>query len=368
MSIVDEIKSRITIYDMAVSEGLTLKKSGGGRYTALCCFHEEKKPSLNFYTDTNRFNCFACTDENGKSDGDVINFYARIRGLSNSEAIKQLASRTRVELTRKGLDSLKRVQPQKTKIELNPDRFKIYEALRDFCGELDPESRAYLTGQSRGLTDETIKQFSIFSIKDYKKVRQFLLNKFLLEDLQKLVLFSGNKETQPKQGTNRFLFIRHKIIIPLLENSRITAIRGRYFYKGQTEPGYHFGKYHSTAGVMGKLFNADILKTLEKGDRVYLCEGEFDTMILQQNGHNAVGVFGLNLYNDETIKRLNDFDLMVAFDDDERGRKEGEKISNTFYKQTKRVANREKLPDGIKDITELFIYKAKQLKAHNERI
>jgi len=65
-------------------------------------------------------------------------------------------------------------------------------------------------------------------------------------------------------------------------------------------------------------------------------------------------------YSDETIKRLNDFDLMVAFDDDERGRKEAEKISNIFYKQARRVADREKLPAGIKDITELFIYKAKQ--------
>jgi len=351
--IIDEIKSRITIFDMAVSEGLKLKKSGSGRYTSPCCFHDEKKPSLTFYTDTNTFICFGC----GKS-GDVINFYAERYHLSIQEAIKQLGNGRMTKQPKKGLDSLKRVQPQKTKIELNPDRFKIYEALREFCGELDSESRAYLTGQSRGLTDDTIKQFSIFSIKDYKKARQFLINEFLLEDLQSLVLFSGNKKNQPKQGTNRFLFSRHKIIIPLIENGKITALRGRYFYKGQTEPGYHFGKYQSTAGIADKLFNADILKALKKGDRVYLCEGEFDTMILQQHGHNAVGVFGLNLYNDETIKRLGDFDLMVAFDNDERGRKEGEKISNIFYKQTKREADREKLPDGIKDITELFINRA----------
>jgi len=163
---------------------------------------------------------------------------------------------------------------------------------------------------------------------------------------------------------NRFHFSKHKIIIPLIKNGKITALRGRYFYKGQTDPeeNKHFflGKYQSTAGVADKLFNADILKTLKKGDRVYLCEGEFDTMILQQNGHNAVGVLGVGNYSDETIKRLGDFDLMIAFDDDERGRKEAEKISNIFYKQTRRVADREKLPDGIKDITELFIYKAKQ--------
>jgi len=231
---------------------------------------------------------------------------------------------------------------------LDPDR--VYKALKEFCGELDSESRAYL--QSRGLTDDTIKKFSIFSItEDYKKTREFLINKFSLEALKGLVLFDSK---------NRFQFTRHKIIIPIIENGKITALRGRYFFKGQTKPDFYSGKYQSTAGVADKLFNADILKMLKKGDRVYLCEGEFDTMILQQHGHKALGVLGVSNYNDETIKRLNNFDLMVAFDNDEQGRKEGEKISNIFYKQTKREANREKLPDGIKDITELFIYKAKQ--------
>ena len=81
-------------------------------------------------------------------------------------------------------------------------------------------------------------------------------------------------------------------------------------------------------------------------------------MILQQHGHRAVGLLGVGNYNDETIKRLNNFDLMVATDNTEGSRKEAEKISNIFYKQTKCVADREQLPDGIKDITELFINRA----------
>jgi len=347
--IIDDIKNRISIIDIAKSEGLRLKKQSNRLYKSRCCFHDEKKPSLTFYTSTDTFKCFGC----GKS-GDVINFYALKHGLSNEEAIKQLASRTGVELTRKGLESPKRAGTQKTQPKLNPDI--VFRALKEFCGELDQESRAYLTGQSRGLTDDTIKQFSIFSItEDYIKAREFLINKFFLEGLKELVLFDSK---------NRFHFSKHKTIIPLIENGKITALRGRYFYKGQTNPeeNKHFflGKYQSTAGVGGKLFNADILKTLKKGERVYLCEGEFDTMVLQQHGHNAVGVLGVGNYNDETIKRLNDFDLIVAFDNTGGSRKQAEKISNIFYKQTRRIADREKLPDGIKDITELFIYKAKQ--------
>lgn len=347
--IIDDIKSRISIIEIAESEGLKLKKYSNRIYKSLCCFHSETKPSLTFYTDTNRFNCFACTDENGESGGDVINFYARIHDINNSEAIKQL-SEGGGSIPRHPFKGVERLKMDETKKQpkLNPDI--VFRTLMEFCGELDPASRAYLRSQSRGLTDDTIKQFSIFSIKDYKKARKFLINKFSLEGLKELVLFDSK---------NRFYFSKHKIIIPLIENGKITALRGRYFYKEQTDsPGFYFGKYQSTAGVADKLFNADILKTLKKGDRVYLCEGEFDTMILQQHGHNAVGLLGVGNYNDETIKRLNNFDLMVAFDNDERGRKEGEKISNIFYKQTKCVADREQLPDGIKDITELFINRA----------
>jgi len=343
--IIDDIKSRISIIEIAESEGLKLKKSGSERYTSKCCFHDEIKPSLTFFTKTDTFKCFGAGC--GES-GDVIKFYALRHGLSNTEAIKQLGEGTRLKQPKKGLESLKRVETKKKQLELNPDI--VFRALMEFCGELDSASRAYLRSQSRGLTDDTIKQFSIFSIKDYKKARAFLTNEFSEKGLKELGLLS--------KKVNRFLFIRHKIIIPLIENGKITDLRGRYFYKGQTEPAYHFGKYHSTAEVWCKLFNADILKTLKKGDRVYLCEGEFDTMILQQHGHRAVGLLGVGNYNDETIKRLNNFDLMVATDNTEGSRKEAEKISNIFYKQTKCVADREQLPDGIKDITELFINRA----------
>jgi len=121
--IIDDIKSRISIIEIAESEGLRLKKSGSGRYTSLCCFHDETKPSLTFDTDTNRFNCFACTDENGESGGDIINFYARIHGLSNSEAIKQLGEGLGIGMSKKpfkGLESPERAETKKKTVKIGP--------------------------------------------------------------------------------------------------------------------------------------------------------------------------------------------------------------------------------------------------------
>jgi len=118
--IIDWVKSRITIIEMAESEGLRLKKSGGGRYTSPCCFHDEKKPSLTFYTDTNTFICFGC----GKS-GDVINFYAERYHLSIQEAIKQLASKVGATLNKRGLESPKRAETKK-----NTTKTKIKQTKR----------------------------------------------------------------------------------------------------------------------------------------------------------------------------------------------------------------------------------------------
>jgi DNA primase len=373
-------KDRLNIIELAKSEGLQLKKQSNRLYKATCCFHNEKKASLTFYADTNTFNCFAC-----QAHGDAINFYAKRHNLTNREAIKQLAGQLGLQTHTRGLqratkrqpdsdlmaiggqtglksigEALKGVEKQLKRHQTDPDT--IYRALKEFCGELDQASQTYLTSQSRGLTDETIKKFGIFSIKDYKKAKEFLLSKFKLETLQDLVLINRRQ--------NRFMFSMHPIIIPVIEDGKIKAIRGRFFKNGFSNPdvfrAYSFGKYQSTAGVANRLFNGDILKTLKKGERVYLCEGEFDTMILEQYGKHAVGVLGVSNYEDETIKRLNDFDLVIAFDSDEQGRKEALKISNIFYKQTGREVIREKLPEGIKDITELIVKRQQNEKLQNK--
>ncbi len=87
-------------------------------------------------------------------------------------------------------------------------------------------------------------------------------------------------------------------------------------------------------------------------------------MILDQHGYNAVGVLGVSNYSDKMIKRLNDFDLQICFDNDKQGqgKKEAEKISRIFNRQTGRLAYFETaIKDaGVKDITELFIKRAKQ--------
>lgn len=73
------ISDRVDIIDAAERYGVNVN----GRNKALCPFHSEKTASLSF--KNNRFKCFGCG-----ASGDVIDFTAKINGLSVSDAASLL--------------------------------------------------------------------------------------------------------------------------------------------------------------------------------------------------------------------------------------------------------------------------------------
>ena len=79
-----------------------------GRNGMVCCpFHDDKHPSMKI---DHRFHCFGC-----QADGDVIDFTARLFGLSSKEAALKLAEDFSVHYDAKGHDPPRR-RPVKRKI------------------------------------------------------------------------------------------------------------------------------------------------------------------------------------------------------------------------------------------------------------
>ncbi|GAG87873.1 unnamed protein product [marine sediment metagenome] len=94
--LVDDIKRRLDIIDIAKQAGLELKKQSSRLYKTKCIFHNDiKTPNLFFYPDTNTFKCYAC----GKH-GDAINFYAELHHISNKQAIKELKTTININSSR----------------------------------------------------------------------------------------------------------------------------------------------------------------------------------------------------------------------------------------------------------------------------
>ena len=79
MTLFESVKQAVTTRQAAERYGLEVNRSG----MAICPFHEDHNPSLLL---DQRFYCFGC-----HAQGDVIDLAARLLGISNYSAAKQLA-------------------------------------------------------------------------------------------------------------------------------------------------------------------------------------------------------------------------------------------------------------------------------------
>jgi len=78
------IKETVSLTEMAQRHGVVLKSASSNRHVGCCPFHNEKSPSFTIYPDSG-YHCFGC----GES-GDVIDFVAKMQGLSPMDAARQI--------------------------------------------------------------------------------------------------------------------------------------------------------------------------------------------------------------------------------------------------------------------------------------
>jgi len=330
MNVIEEIKKRLNIVDLVSDFGLSPTKNN----FIYSIYKEEKNRSLKLYPDTNSFYCFATG-----MGGDVINFYADFKKIDNKEAIVILCrtlgldngnGKTNANYESKHKKSERKIDQRKC--------IEIYHSLEKYCGGVDERALEYLTGPKRGLTEDSVKKFKLFAIKDSDGTIDFLLNSFHLDQLKASGLFNEK---------GRFVFIKHRLIIPYLDGDQVVYLRGRVIPEYESND---IGKYIGLSGQTARrLFNMNDLKNLAEGTEVLLCEGEFDTMRAVQQGIKAVGVPGVNNFPNNGKELLEILDVYICFDNDEPGEKGMKEITNKIGKDTKGVY----LKDH-KDLTEYF--------------
>lgn len=335
----DRLKRSIQITDLAKGLGLAIRGRQARCYNSTAHKHGDRNFSLGLDTKTNRYKCFACGEA-----GSIIDLYKQIKGVELNQAIKELASMAGLGQKASHSTIYKPFEPSQAPASEPSGAYSdIYEELLKACDGLDAESRDYLTGQSRGLTDETISKFLLFSISDYPKINKHLKERFSEDELQKAGLVSDE---------GNLIFYKHKIIIPFTQDGRVIYLRGRYLENGnaQTDKAKMLGlKGHTTK----RLFNAEILADLKQGDKVYICEGEFDAMILDQNNFNAVAILGTTNFNADDIDLFKGLDVVLCLDNDEAGQRATQEIAKMFLLKGHGVKTKQ-LPENIKDATDYF--------------
>ena len=359
---IDRLKQALRIDELAKMLGLEIKGKQARCFNGARHKNNDKNFSLGFDLKANRFKCFAC----GVS-GSIIDLYKEVKGVDISQTIKDLAQMA-------GLQFPMSMNDNKNKIKVAKDTYHrlgkvgslnwgkrggkiphiqherrdrtrqsegIYEALREYCGEVDGESLNYLTGATRGLTQATIKRFKIFNIKDYQTTNKYLQGKFTPEQLKEAGLVSDE---------GNLIFYKHKIIIPFIEGGHIVFLQGRR--TDDDHPRYMHLKSPTP------LFNTDTLigglNPSKQGGKIYICEGVFDAMMLEQQGYKAVAILGVNNFKPEMTGLFSGLNVVLCLDNDESGKQATQALSKLFLLNGQ-IIKTKILPDGIKDITEYFI-------------
>ena len=188
---------------------------------------------------------------------------------------------------------------------LTPKVQQIIQFAAEYYHELlfeQEEAYDYLRFE-RGLSPETIKRFKLGWADG--SLRGRLLDKgFDLGDCIRsgLLRSKGND------------FLWEHITIPYRVNGSIVQVRGKAIG----------GKYLTPPNSKARLFNSD---TTYDADTVLVSEGEFDAMVLEQLGFNAVAAPGAGTWQDEWTGYLDGAKrVYTVFDADEQGVKGAERV------------------------------------------
>lgn len=315
---VTDIKERLGIAEI-VGSYIKLDKSGAN-YKARCPFHHEKTPSFYVSPDRGTFYCFGC-----QAKGDIFSFVEKFEGIDFMGALKVLAERAGVVLSRQDA----------TKDNRKELLYQILDKATEFFqANLRAGSAPHQYLMGRGLTEETIARFRIgFAQAEWRSLRNFLRAKGYKDaDVEAVGLI---KRTDKPGADPYYDAFRGRIVFPISDSSgRVVAFTGRTLDEDANPPKYLNSPETVLFTKSKVLYGLDKAKIdIRKRDYAILVEGQMDLVMLHQAGHtNAVAASGTAFTDDAgpdsalgLLTRLSD-NIVVAFDSDSAGQKAAKRI------------------------------------------
>lgn len=306
---VNQIKERLGIEEV-VSAYIKLEKAGAN-LKAKCPFHNEKTPSFFVSPSRGSYYCFGCN-----ASGDIFTFVEEFEGLDFRGALKLLANKAGVTLT----NFNPKEEGEKERLHK-----AMEEATKFFEKNLTKEVLEYL--KSRGLTDESIKNFRVGFIPSEWRLLYSHLAKNGWND--KEIEHAGLAKKTEKGMYDRF---RGRIMFPISDSSgRVIAFSGRLFKDDGKSPKYLNSPDTPIFNKSFVLYGLDKAKdSIRKNNFSILVEGQMDLILSHQSGFkNTIATSGTAL-SDTTLTKENIVsnlglvrrlspNIVLAFDGDEAG-------------------------------------------------
>jgi DNA primase len=309
---VEEVRARADIVDV-ISQYVDLKKAGK-EFKANCPFHEERTPSFYVVPDKGFYKCFGC----GVS-GDVFKFLQEKVGLDFVEAVKQVASRSGVEIreVKRGHDP-----------EEDPKR-PLYELMafarswfrEQLLGEVGADARAYLEG--RGIDAETSERFNLgFAPDDWRALRDAAHGLGMTDEqlLEVGLLTTSEKSTEPYDK------FRNRVIFPIEAlRGKVLAFGGRLLGEERRGQPKYLNSPETILYHKGRtLYGLDTSRHAIRREEVALVvEGYMDLVSIAAFGfENTVATLGtaMTIEQARLLKRYTSR-VLLLFDSDRAGLK-----------------------------------------------
>lgn len=189
------LRDNLRVSDI-VRQSVVLTKKGA-EYSGICPFHDEKTPSFTVNDAKQFYHCFGCG-----AHGDIVKFVSETSGLTYKEAAIKIANDNGIALP-------KISKEQERQYKESDQIYEILELARQFFeSNLNSNTRTYLN--NRGITDQTIKDFSIGYSPGKNDLEKFFENKSIsLRDLLKSGLVGKRDD-----GTIYEIF-KNRIMFPI---------------------------------------------------------------------------------------------------------------------------------------------------------
>lgn len=287
-----------------ISDHIELKRAGQN-YKGLCPFHSEKTPSFMVSPDKQIFHCFGCG-----IGGNLVNFVMKYENLSFPETLRLLAKKAGI--------SLKEYRSPGANEGLREKLLEIHEAAaRLFVEDLRKSKTASAYLRERGLTEETIRMFSLgYALKEWHHLSNYLKEKGFPGSA---VIQSGVVSKGEKGIYDTF---RNRIMFPISDaQGGIIAFGGRVM--DESQPKYLNSPETPLFKKGETLYGLNLAREgIRKKGYSVIGEGYFDVIICHQYGfNNAIAPLGTALTAGH-LQRLKRFSkkAVLVFDGDEAGK------------------------------------------------
>lgn len=330
-AVIDYLKEHIDIIDV-VAEVAEVERAGKDTYKALCCFHQEKTPSLVMTPSKGLYHCFGC-----KESGDIVTFYKQKYNMSTIESIYALAEKYNVNIS-----SFERDLTADEKL-LNEYQGIMKQIQANMTNNLlAKNNNGYQRLLDRDIKEELWLEFGLGYTNNIAEVAKGIDPKYIeILELDKSAMYDD------------------ALIYPLFDGyGQIVGIKTRPSWGGRVVDtmGRKFPKFMGTSTkfplhVDNSIYGFHIARKHLVDGELILVEGQHDVLSMHQAGiKNTAGTDGTAL-NEPKLKMLKEFGvrkIIVLYDGDTAGLESSTKIAEEAIKQDYGISIKiARLPDGV---------------------